>query len=288
MDNQNRIELPKMDISDIRIYLKEIDLQQLRYIYVHKRNFFFFDKYYINIAFVLLSLVSCSTNKILFKDIPENTSIKIPEAVITYGDLIDVNISSLNNQSTTIFSAQQSQDKNATISNAEARKLDGYLVDSSGNVDIPILGIVKASGMTCSSLSEYIKKDIKEYVLNPNVRIKILNFRVSILGQVAKPGTIEVINQNISIIELISRAGDLNKNADPTKVMLLRNLDNKVQTKYLDLTSNEFLNSEYYYLKQNDVVYVRPDNASLAFYFGILRNTAAYSLLISIVLLLTR
>ena len=70
--------------------------------------------------------------------------------------------------------------------------------------------------------------------------------------------------------------------------MLLRNVDNQVQTKYLDLTSNEFLNSEYYYLKQNDVVYVRPDNASLAFDFGILRNTAAYSLLISIVILLTR
>ena len=254
----------------------------------HKYIFFLHLKYYKNLAVVLLSLVSCSTNKILFKDIPENTSIKIPEAVITYGDLIDVNISSLNNQSTSIFSAQQSMDKIGTIRNAEARKLDGYLVDSSGNVDIPILGIVKASGMTCSSLSESIKKDIKEYVLNPNVRIKILNFRVSILGQVANPGTIEVINQNISFTELISRAGDLKKNADPTKVMLLRNVDNQVQTKYLDLTSNEFLNSEYYYLKQNDVVYVRPDYASLAFDFGILRNTAAYSLLISLVILLTR
>jgi len=254
----------------------------------HKYIYFLHFKYYKNLAFVLLSLVSCSTNKILFKNIPENTLIKVPEAVITYGDLIDVNISSLNNQSTSIFSAQQSTDKIGTIRNAEARKLDGYLVDSSGNVDIPILGIVKASGMTCSSLSESIKKDINEYVLNPNVRIKILNFRVSILGQVAKPGTIEVINQNISFTELISRAGDLKKNADPTKVMLLRNVDNKVQTKYLDLTSNEFLNSEYYYLKQNDVVYVRPDNASLAFDFGILRNTAAYSLLISIVILLTR
>ena len=70
--------------------------------------------------------------------------------------------------------------------------------------------------------------------------------------------------------------------------MLLRNVNNRIETKYLDLTSNEFLNSEYYYLKQNDVVYVRPDNASLAFDFGILRNTAAYSLLISIVILLTR
>ncbi len=146
----------------------------------------------------------------------------------------------------------------------------------------------KSLGMTCSSLSESIKKDIKEYVLNPNVRIKILNFRVSILGQVANPGTIEVINQNISFTELISRAGDLKKNADPTKVMLLRNVDNQVQTKYLDLTSNEFLNSEYYYLKQNDVVYVRPDNASLAFDFTILREAAVYSLITILVILLTR
>ena len=245
-------------------------------------------KNYQSLAFVLLSLVSCSANKILFKDIPENTSIKIPEAVITIGDMIDINISSLNNRSTSIFSAQQSMDKIGTIRNSEARKLDGYLVDSSGNVDIPIIGIVKASGMTCSSLSKSIIKDIKEYVLNPNVRIKILNFRVSILGEVAKPGTIEVINQNISFTELISRAGDLKKNADPTKVMLLRNVNNRIETKYLDLTSNEFLNSEYYYLKQNDVVYVRPDNASLAFDFGVLRNTAMYSLLTTAIILLTR
>jgi polysaccharide export outer membrane protein len=245
-------------------------------------------KTYIILTSVLVSLVSCSSNKILFKNIPDNTSIKIPEAVITIGDMIDINISSLNNLSTSIFSARQSMDKIGTIRNAEARKLDGYLVDSSGNVDIPIIGIVKASGMTCSSLSKSIKKDIKEYVLNPNVRIKILNFRVSILGEVSKPGTIEVINQNISFTELISRAGDLKKNADPTKVMLLRNVNNRIETKYLDLTSNEFLNSEYYYLKQNDVVYVRPDNASLAFDFGVLRNTAMYSLLTTVIILLTR
>ena len=235
-------------------------------------------KNHIILAFVILSLVSCSSNKILFKDIPENTSIKIPEAVITNGDLIDINISSLNNLSTSIFSAQQSMDKIGSIRNSEARKLDGYLVDSIGNVDIPIIGIIKASGMTCSALSESIKNDITEYVLNPNVRIKILNFRVSILGEVAKPGAFEVINQSISFIELISRAGDLKKNADPTKIMLLRNVNNKIETKYLDLTSHEFLNSEDYFLKQNDIVYVRPDSASLAFDFGILRNTAMYSL----------
>ena len=223
----------------------------------------------------------------LFKNIPEDLEIKIPEAIINYGDLIDVNISSLNNQSTSIFTPS-SIDKIGTIRNGEARKLDGYLVDSSGCIDIRILGKIKALGLTCSSLSESIKLKLKEYVQNPNVRTKILNFRVSILGEVGKPGTFEVINQNISFTELISRAGDFNKNADPTKVLIIRNSNNKIETQYLDLTSYEFMNSEYYYLKQNDKIYVRPDDTSLAFDFGFLRNAGALSLLTSIIILIVR
>ena len=223
----------------------------------------------------------------LFKNIPENLEIKIPEAVITFGDIIDVRISSLNNLSTSIFSPI-AMDKIGTIRNAEARKLDGYLVDSSGDIDIPYIGKVKAIGLTCTSLSELIKIKLKEYVKNPSVRTKILNFRVSILGAVASPGTFNVIDQNISFIELISRAGDFNRNADPSRVMIIRNSNNKIKIRYLDLTSYEFLNSEYYFLKQNDKVYVRPDNASLAFDFGILRNAGALSLLTSIIILLDR
>ena len=244
-------------------------------------------KNHIYLILVIFITESCSVNKVLFENIPENLEIKIPEAVITFGDLLDVRISSLNNLSTSIFTPI-AMDKIGTIRNAEARKLDGYLVDSSGNIDIPYLGKVKAIGLTCSLLSESIKIELKEYVKNPSVRTKILNFRVSILGEVAKPGTFDVINQSISFTELISRAGDFNKNADPTKVMIIRSSNNEIETHYLDLTSYEFLNSEYYFLKQNDKIYVRPDNASLAFDFGILRNAGALSLLTSIIILIVR
>ena len=244
-----------------------------------KKFFFFIISFFI--------IQGCSKSKVLFKNIPENLEIKVPEAVITFGDIIDVRISSLNNLSTSIFSPI-AMDKIGTIRNAEARKLDGYLVDSSGNIDIPYLGKVKAIGLTCSSLSESIKIKLEEYVKNPSVRTKILNFRVSILGEVANPGTFNVIDQNISFTELISRAGDFKKNADPTKVMIIRNSNNKIKTRYIDLTSYEFLNSEYYFLKQNDKIYVRPDNTSLAFDFGILRNAGALSLLTSIIVLLVR
>ena len=237
--------------------------------------------------FSFILVISCSSNKILFKDIPENISIKVPEAVITYGDLIDVKISSLTNQSTSIFSPI-AMDKIGTIRDAEARKLDAYLVDSSGNIDIPYIGKIKAYGLTCSSLSDSIKNKLLEFVKTPSVSTKILNFRVSILGQVASPGTFDVIDQNMSFTELISRAGDFSKNADPTNVMIIRNINNKITTAYIDLTSFEFFNSEYYFLKQNDKVYVRPDNASLAFDFGFLRNAGALSLLTSIIILISR
>ena len=242
---------------------------------------------YIHIIFTFVLIVSCTSEKVLFKDIPENISIKVPEAVITYGDLIDVKISSLTNQSTSIFSPI-AMDKIGTIRDAEARKLDAYLVDSSGNIDITYIGKIKAYGLTCSSLSDSIKNKLLEFVKTPSVSTKILNFRVSILGQVGSPGTFDVIDQNMSFTELISRAGGFSKNADPTNVMIIRNVNNKITTAYIDLTSFEFINSEYYFLKQNDKVYVRPDNASLAFDFGILRNTAMYSLLTTIVILLIR
>ena len=237
--------------------------------------------------FSFILIISCSSNKILFKDIPENISIQVPEAVITYGDLIDVKISSLTNQSTSIFSPI-AMDKIGTIRDAEARKLDAYLVDSSGNIDIAYIGKIKAYGLTCSTLSDSIKNKLLEYVKTPSVSTKILNFRVSILGQVASPGTFNVIDQNMSFTELISRAGDFSKNADPTNVMIIRNVNNKITTAYIDLTSFEFFNSEYYFLKQNDKVYVRPDNASLAFDFGFLRNAGALSLLTSIIILISR
>ena len=243
-------------------------------------------KTYINLLLLLLLFSSCSNNKVLFKNIPENLSIAMPEAIITNGDILDINIGSLNRESTLIFS--QNSNHNNWSQNLETRKIDGYLVDSSGNIDMPIIGIIKASGLTCFEFSEFLKISLKEYVLNPSVRAKILNFRVSILGEVSQPGTFNVINQNISLTELISKAGGFTNNADPSKVLIIRDANNEIETRYVDLTSYEFINSEYYFLKQNDEVYVRPDNASLAFDFGILRKIGSIALLATTLLLIFR
>ena len=210
----------------------------------------------------------------------------MPDAIITNGDILDINIASLNRESTLIFS--QNSNNNNWSHNLETRIIDGYLVDSSGYIEMPIVGSIKASGLTCFEFSEFLKISLKEYVLNPSVRTKILNFRVSILGEVNRPGTFNVINQNISLTELISTAGGFTNNANPSKILIIRDANNEIETRYVDLTSYEFINSEYYFLKQNDEVYVKPDKASLAFDFGILRNIGSIALLATTLLLIFR
>ena len=210
----------------------------------------------------------------------------MPDAIITNGDILDINISSLNRESTLIFA--QNSNHNNWSQNLETRKIDGYLVDSAGYIEMPIVGSIKASGLTCFEFSEFLKISLKEYVLNPSVRTKILNFRVSILGEVNRPGTFNVINQNISLTELISTAGGFTNNANPSKILIIRDANNEIETRYVDLTSYEFINSEYYFLKQNDEVYVKPDKASLAFDFGILRNIGSIALLATTLLLIFR
>ena len=235
---------------------------------------------------LLLLFASCSNNKLLFKNIPENLSIAMPDAIITNGDILDINIASLNRESTLIFS--QNSNNNNWSGSLITRKIDGYLVDSAGYIELPIVGSIKASGLTCFEFSEFLKISLKEYVLNPSVRTKILNFRVSILGEVNAPGTYNVINQNISLTELISTAGGFTNNANPSKILIIRDANNEIETRYVDLTNYEFINSEYYYLKQNDEVYVKPDKASLAFDFGILRNIGSIALLATTLLLIFR
>ena len=210
----------------------------------------------------------------------------MPEAIITNGDILDINIGSLNRESTLIFS--QNSNHNNWSQNLDTRKIDGYLVDSEGFIDMPIIGSIKASGLTCTKFGELLKINLKEYVLNPTVGVKILNFRVSILGEVKQPGTFNVINQNITLTELISSAGGFTNSADPSKILIIRDANNEIETRYVDLTSYEFINSEYYYLKQNDEVYVRPDKTSLAFDFGILRNIGSIALLTTTLILIFR
>lgn len=170
-------------------------------------------------------------------------------------------------------------------------QIQSYLVDSDGNIEFPVLGTVKVSGLTRQELIEKLKNEISAYVQNPIVNIKIVNFQVTVLGEVNRPGTFTVPDERLSLSKALGLAGDLTIYGRRDNVMILRETGDSKEYKYVDLTQSDFLNSPYYYLQQNDVVYVEPNKAQLqgASYN---RNAQVYisiaSVLISLIILITR
>ncbi|GHA46154.1 polysaccharide biosynthesis protein [Salinimicrobium marinum] len=169
-------------------------------------------------------------------------------------------------------------------------QLQSYLVDSDGNIEFPVLGTVHVAGLTRQELVEKFKTEISRYVQNPIINIKLVNFQVTVLGEVNRPGTFTVPDERISLSKALGMAGDLTIYGRRDNIMILRETGDTKEYEYVDLTQSDFLNSEYYYLHQNDVVYIEPNQAQMqgASYN---RNASVYisiaSVLISLAILLT-
>lgn len=169
-------------------------------------------------------------------------------------------------------------------------QLQTYLVDSEGNIEFPVLGTVHVAGMTRQELSNQLKQQLQEFVQGPIVNIRIVNFQVTVLGEVARPGTFSIPDEYLSLNKALGFAGDLTIYGKRDNVLIIREgLEGKTYN-YVDLTDSNLLNSPFYYLQQNDVVYVEPNNAQKqgAAYN---RNASVYisiaSVLISLAILLT-
>jgi polysaccharide export outer membrane protein len=143
-------------------------------------------------------------------------------------------------------------------------KLIDYLVDIKGNIDYPVLGKVKLLGLTVQEAQELFKEKLALYLKDPIVNIRILNFRVSILGEVRSPGRYEVSGERITILEAIALAGDLNIKGQRDNVLVIRDFNGTKTYTRVDLTNKELFNSPVYYLTQNDVVYVEPNNSAVS------------------------
>lgn len=138
----------------------------------------------------------------------------------------------------------------------------GYLVDKNGDIDFPFLGKLHVLGMTRMELTEMIKKKLSEEDLlkDPIVTVQFLNFKVSVIGEVARPGTFEISGDRITLLEALSRAGDLTIYGRRDRVAVIREENGKRTILYHDLRSSDIFNSPCYYLQQNDIVYVEPND----------------------------
>lgn len=219
---------------------------------------------------VLLLLASCaSQHKITYlRDVDGNEASLIGEernAVIRSGDWISILVSSKDIELTQMFNlpiVSSSMVGNGTYSGGTSR-ISGYLVDDSGCIDFPQLGIINIKDLTLVELSDLIKKRLINggYVQDPVITTQFLNFSVSVMGEVARPGTFNTSTGRITLLEALSMAGDLTIYGKRDNVKVIREENGERRVVQLDLRSKRLLSSPYYYLQQNDVVYVEPNKA---------------------------
>ena len=148
-------------------------------------------------------------------------------------------------------------------SNPEQATLS-YLVDSNGDIDFPILGKIHVEGMTRNDLVKYLTEEIGKDVKEPIVYVSFRNYKITVLGEVRSPGTYTIDSEKINILQALGRAGDLNLTAQRSDILLLREVDGVLTHHRIDLRDKDILESPYFYLQQNDVLYVSPSATRVA------------------------
>ena len=139
-----------------------------------------------------------------------------------------------------------------------------YLINSEGIIDLPTIGTIKAAGLTVKELRVEILKRVSENIVAPSVNARLINFKVSVMGEVGSPSMFTVENERITLLEALIKAGDLTPYSDRRHIMVIREKDGIRDVGEVDLKDTKFFTSPYYYLQQNDVIYVEPTKSKIA------------------------
>ena len=134
-----------------------------------------------------------------------------------------------------------------------------YLVDAYGFIDFPTLGKIKVSGLSRTEVLHLLDTKLSQYIKKPSVSLRITNFKVSVQGEVNAPGTYPIASERITLIEALTLAGDLSVYGKRDNILIIREIDGVKSFNRVDITKADFMNSPFYYLAQNDVLYVEPN-----------------------------
>ncbi len=248
------------------------------------------------ILYLAVLLTSCASRKdvVYFQDIQDAYEKEIGITYQTYfqaDDLLAITISSSDMQGLEPFNLPAVSFNAVPGSVVGQQKQLAYLVRKDGTIDFPVLGRVKISGLSLIEATQVLKEKLSFFIKEPIVHIELINFRVTVLGEVNNPGTFTIPNERISIIEALGLAGDLTITGERKSVLVIREQEGKHKYYRVDLTSDQIFNSPVFYLKQNDAIYVTPNNAQIKS-SSYNRNTPIWvsvaSVIVSLVILLTR
>ena len=247
----------------------------MRRTYLEHSSFAFF------IILICLNIFSCSSTKKVkyFQDIPDSGQLKtigkadfVPLTIQT-DDILTVIIQTIDPETTTAInmgnvlstSTGAIVNPSSSMANANMPVTAGYLVDKDGLITIPILGAIKVTGYTTSEAAIAIKNIAIKYFKEPTVIVRFANFKVSVTGEVLKPGMYSIPNEKISILDALALAGDLTIYGKRENVLLLRENPDGTKTPYrFNLKKSNLMTSPVFYLRQNDIIYVEPGSGKAA------------------------
>ncbi len=222
--------------------------------------------------FILSSffLSSCSVKKITyFNDLPPDSLRIVKEAapftepIIQVDDLLSISVQTLDPTSSLVVN--QSEDVQAIGASSAAATgnqiISGFLVDKDGYIHMTLLGKVEVKGLTTYQARERITTLARQYYKDPTVQVRFANYKITVLGEVSRPATYSVPNEKVTVLDALGLAGDLTVFGKRENVLLIREQNGKKELIRLNLNNSDVFNSPYFYLRQNDVVYVESSTA---------------------------
>ena len=218
-------------------------------------------KFMVIILLLIFTFSACITNRDL-EYIRSNKEIKKAKANkqdyrLQQGDLISVQISTTTQQQHDFFNKENTSNSQLMIQNPY---LYGYIINEEGNLDLPSFGKVKAAGFTLRELENVIKNIAVSYFESPVIKLNIINFEITILGEVNHPGTFKIVDPEVNILYALSLSGDMTQFGNRRKVKVIRNENELNRVFYVDLTKKGVLNNSDFMLQPHDIIYVAPLN----------------------------
>ena len=255
----------------------------------------FLNRYVTNCTIFLSFVVfisSCTPYKNIpyFQDLPDTLSSPVlvkmapfTDPVIQPDDILVVTIQTIDPEANAILNKTGTS---TSVLNSSAGlgpnqpAITGYRVDKTGNIDLPFAGRIHLGGLTTLDAKNLIIQEISKYYKDPTVDVRFSNYKITVLGEVTHPSTYIVPNEKITVFDALGLAGDLTIFGKRENVLLIRDTAGEKKLVRLNLNSKNVISSPYFYMKQNDVVYVEPDKAKVASLDA--ARTRTYAILASI------
>lgn len=217
------------------------------------------------LTLAVLFCTSCASKKDLVYFQPDSVELNIMYELnapkLQPGDILAISVTADDVRATLPFNQVSSYQGSTAALQSTSPFIPTYAIDTNGEIDFPRVGKIKLSGKTRTQAMDLLRREVGKYIVDPGVSMVVRNFKVTVLGEVVRPGSFTIENDRVTILEALGLAGDMTIYGERQNVLVIREQNGEKEEFRLDLTKRETMNSPAYYLTQNDVVYVEPNGA---------------------------